>query len=563
MLVLVDPIDGSMNAKRGMPHHAVSIAVAEGDTMADVVFGYVRDFGPAEEWVAWRGGGAQRDGVRLDPSIGERRTAAGKLELVGVESADPRWLREAADDLVEVAHRLRAVGAIASTLCQVGGARLDGMTTLPGLPRGRRRGGPADRPRGRRARGLHRLRRPAVRSARPRAALARRRRADGRGAARDGPRPAALTARAAPGAGPATMGVVIDWTLARQVARGVAGLQPSGDPAPFEQPGEFAAESERLVSAYTGLEPAAPLPAAEAVGRDEWIEANLAMLGSVLEPVAGRVGKGLGPLSGPLGAAAGVLLAVEAGAVSGFLAGRVLGQYEFPVLDPDVPARLLFVAPNLAHAATQLEAEPDDLLRWVALHETTHALQFGGVPWLRTHLAGMVRELLDALSVDSSTLLRLPDPKDLRGLVESVREGGMAALAVGPEGRALLDRMQATMALIEGYAEHVMDAVGADVLPDLPGMRTAMERRRRDRSGLLRVLERLIGLDLKLRQYELGKAFCDEVVDRAGIDGLNRAWRAAESLPTLAELEGPGRLAQAHRAQAPQPRRLSRSGRAA
>ena len=129
-LVIVDPIDGSMNAKRGMAHHALSIAVAEGPTMADVVFGYVYDLGPGEEWVAERGAGATLDGQRLDASIGERRTRAGKLELVGIESADPRWIREAADALVETSHRLRAMGTIAVTLCQVAGARLDGMTTL-------------------------------------------------------------------------------------------------------------------------------------------------------------------------------------------------------------------------------------------------------------------------------------------------------------------------------------------------------------------------------------------------------------------------------------------------
>jgi myo-inositol-1(or 4)-monophosphatase len=130
VLVVVDPIDGSMNAKRGMPHHALSIAVAEGPAMGDVVFGYVRDFGPAEEWVAWRGAGAELNGARLDPALGERRTGDGKLELVGIESADPRWIRDSLDALVESTHRLRAIGTIASTLCQVAAARLDGMTTL-------------------------------------------------------------------------------------------------------------------------------------------------------------------------------------------------------------------------------------------------------------------------------------------------------------------------------------------------------------------------------------------------------------------------------------------------
>lgn len=129
-LVVVDPIDGSMNAKRGISHHALSIAVADGTTMGDVVFGYVYDLGPGEEWVAERGAGTLLDGERVDASIGERRSREGKLELVGIESADPRWLRDAADALVDTTHRLRAMGTIAVTLCQVAAARLDGMTTL-------------------------------------------------------------------------------------------------------------------------------------------------------------------------------------------------------------------------------------------------------------------------------------------------------------------------------------------------------------------------------------------------------------------------------------------------
>ena len=291
------------------------------------------------------------------------------------------------------------------------------------------------------------------------------------------------------------MSGVIDWTLASQVARGVSRLQPAGDPAPFEALAAPAAESERLVSEYTGLVAAVPLPVAEAVGRDEWADANLASMRALLDPLAGKLGSGLGPLSGVVGAAAGALLAAEVGAISGFLAGRVLGQYEFPVLDPQTPARLLFVAPNLGHAAVELEADADQLLRWVALHETTHALQFGGVPWLREHLSRMVEDLLGSMSVDRGRLLRIPDPSDLRALVESVREGGLATLALGPERRALLDRMQAFMAVLEGYAEHVMDAVGAQVLPDLPKLRGALDRRRRDRSGLLRIFEKLIGMD--------------------------------------------------------------------
>ena len=130
VLVVVDPIDGSLNAKRGLPHHAISIAVADGPTMADVAFAYVYDFGPGEEWVARRGEGAMLDGDPLDPGLGERRDRAGKLEVIGLESADPRWIAEVADLLPQHAARVRALGSIAITLCQVAAARLDGMFTI-------------------------------------------------------------------------------------------------------------------------------------------------------------------------------------------------------------------------------------------------------------------------------------------------------------------------------------------------------------------------------------------------------------------------------------------------
>ena len=128
--VIVDPIDGSLNAKRDASHYALSVAVADGDTMADVAFAFVHDFGCGEQWWARRGEGAWLDGQRLDPSLPERRSHEGKLELLGIESADPRFVRDHADGLVDVAHRLRALGAIAITLCQVAAARYDGMVTL-------------------------------------------------------------------------------------------------------------------------------------------------------------------------------------------------------------------------------------------------------------------------------------------------------------------------------------------------------------------------------------------------------------------------------------------------
>jgi myo-inositol-1(or 4)-monophosphatase len=128
--VIIDPIDGSLNAKRGISSYALSLAVADGATMADVAFGFVHDFGPSEQWWAWRGRGAWRDGLPLDPTLAERRGRDGRLEVLGIESADPRWIAASIDSLVQSAFRLRALGSIAASLCQVAAARFDGMVSL-------------------------------------------------------------------------------------------------------------------------------------------------------------------------------------------------------------------------------------------------------------------------------------------------------------------------------------------------------------------------------------------------------------------------------------------------
>src|SRR5579875_2848788 len=132
VLVVIDPIDGSLNAKRGIAHHALSVAVATGETMADVQFGYVNDLGTAEEWWAASGAGAFLNDEPLDPEVGERRGPDGRIEVVGIESADPRWLRGSIDALVERAYRLRALGAMAPSLCQVASGRFDALVSLRG-----------------------------------------------------------------------------------------------------------------------------------------------------------------------------------------------------------------------------------------------------------------------------------------------------------------------------------------------------------------------------------------------------------------------------------------------
>ena len=125
---MIDPIDGSVNAKRGSALRAVARR-RRGPDDGRRTFGFVQDFGPDEEWVAWLGGGAQLDGVRWTDA-GRAAHPNGKLEVLGIESADPRWVVQSADELAETAHRLRAIGAMAVSLCQVAAARFDAMASL-------------------------------------------------------------------------------------------------------------------------------------------------------------------------------------------------------------------------------------------------------------------------------------------------------------------------------------------------------------------------------------------------------------------------------------------------
>ncbi|MGH2912876.1 MAG: zinc-dependent metalloprotease, partial [Solirubrobacteraceae bacterium] len=334
----------------------------------------------------------------------------------------------------------------------------------------------------------------------------------------------------------------IDWNVAQRVGEMLAGErggwthQASGATNSVQP---LAEEFAERVSAYTGLTTGGNIPEIESIDRPRWIEANIATMRPLLEPLTDRVRHGSGPLAPALRSIMQLLLGAQVGAVTGILSQRVLGQYDIALLDAEREPRLLLLAPNIAQAARNLSLDHDEFTAWVAIHEVTHAVQFGGAPWLRAHLGGMLRELIDGMQVGFGRSLKLPDASDLRSLANRVRAGELLRLGLGEDRWTLVDRMQATMSLIEGHAEHVMDAVGADVLPTLHTMRSAMTRRRRERGWPWRILERLMGLEMKLRQYEVGREFCDEVVAQAGPRALTIAWSSAEMLPSTAELQSP------------------------
>ena len=335
---------------------------------------------------------------------------------------------------------------------------------------------------------------------------------------------------------------MVDWGLARQIA-GLAAGRGSEEAPPFDA-AALSVEMEPAVAGYTRLALSKPTPPAEVVSRAEWAAVNLEPLSHILDPVAERLDERLsfaGPLAGALRAGASATLAAEAGLVMGYLSSRVLGQYDVSLLGAETDPRLLFVGPNLAGAVRDLDVDADAFGRWICAHELTHVFQFQGVPWLREHMAGLLRRYVETLEVRiekgaAGGLPSLPDPQKL---VNAFREGGLAALVQSPEQRALMDEVQSAMSVIEGYSEHVMDRVAAEFIPGHEKLRTAMDRRRASRSAPQRIIERLLGFDVKLRQYEQGKKWADAVASLAGIEGLNRVWASPGAMPTARELQHP------------------------
>jgi len=318
---------------------------------------------------------------------------------------------------------------------------------------------------------------------------------------------------------------VIDWVLAERIATWVAGSTDA--PTPNCDLVALAAESERRVTAYTGLTPAQPLPSPEGIDRREWVSANTGAMRTLLDPVLTRAQQ-----------------ARKLGLVLGYLAQRVMGQYELVLLDEATdpsPPRLLFVLPNLGQAVRSFGAREEEFVTWVALHEVTHAVQFSAVQWLHGHLAGLVSKLLESaqLRVERERRPRMPSAAELLDAGRAVRRGDLISIVATADERHTIDRVQATMAVIEGHAEHVMDAVAPDLLPSLTQLRAALDRRRHSQSATSRLLARLLGMDLKLRQYEQGKAFFDAIVGAAGDEAMQLAFSGPEALPSLAELTDP------------------------
>ncbi|WP_244931191.1 zinc-dependent metalloprotease [Nocardioides sp. W7] len=330
---------------------------------------------------------------------------------------------------------------------------------------------------------------------------------------------------------------MVDWDLAVKIGSRIAGEGPAitreQAAAAVTELRAGATRSTGLVREFTGLDAPDDTAPVLVVDRPGWIQANADGFRTILSPLVDKLTEKKPP-SGLALAVGSRVTAVEIGGLLGFLAGKVLGQFD-PFHDPH--GRLLLVAPNIVHIERELGVDPTDFRLWVCLHEETHRVQFTAVPWMRDHLFSEVRAIAE--TVDSSPALE----DGLQRVFETLRSGvggGSLMDALGsPEQRAIVDRVTGVMSLLEGHADVVMDGVGPHVIPSVAVIRSKFNDRRGGVGTLDRLLRRLLGLDAKMAQYRNGAKFVRGVVDKVGMAEFNAVWERPEHLPTTAEIADP------------------------
>jgi coenzyme F420 biosynthesis associated uncharacterized protein len=345
----------------------------------------------------------------------------------------------------------------------------------------------------------------------------------------------------------------VSWELAEKVAIRVAGRDPFEDSYHYAslQPDfeELTAEAEELVTAETGLRPLTGPARARVTDRAGWVRANIASFQRLLRPLTDRITERMpanSPVAGPLTSVARSITGAELGTMLGWMSTRVLGQYDLLLVEEERPEDqdiVYYVGPNVIALEKRFAFPPREFRLWLALHEVTHRAQFTGVPWLRPHFLGLVDQSM--ANVD-------PDPKRflnaLKRAVEEMRsgknpleDGGIVALIAGDEQRVVLQQIQGMMSLLEGHGDITMDRAAGDRIPSADRFSRVLRERRANTRGAAKVLQQLIGLEAKLKQYEQGEAFIRAVEEAGGRELMDRVWEGPEALPTLDEVRDPGR----------------------
>ncbi|HYL52510.1 MAG TPA: zinc-dependent metalloprotease [Acidimicrobiia bacterium] len=352
----------------------------------------------------------------------------------------------------------------------------------------------------------------------------------------------------------------VDWPTARRIARLVAGRDPLSDSylaaslqADFEA---LTVHAEELVAEHTGLRAPGNVTA-RVLDRRQWVDSNLTSMRTMLDPLMQRFGARL--VHSPLAPMSRRVAAGELGALLGFLSQRVLGQYDLLVPDAAEPGMaggeargqgtdagvgdaVYYVGANVLGLEKRFAFRPRDFRLWIAIHEVTHRAQFTGVPWMRAYFLGLVRQAFDLVDPDPRTVLRAVTKAvdEIRAGRNPLDDGGVVGLFASPEQRGVLSQVQALMSLLEGHGNVVMDDLGSRHVVGQERMSRVLQARRQQR-GITSAVHKLLGLEQKMRQYEVGEKFVRGAIALAGPNAVDAAWEAPGNLPTLAELDAPDR----------------------
>ncbi|MEY2426143.1 MAG: hypothetical protein QOI61_1715 [Actinomycetota bacterium] len=336
----------------------------------------------------------------------------------------------------------------------------------------------------------------------------------------------------------------VAWGLAERIAVRVAGSEPLARSYHYASLApdfaELTAEAEELVFEEFGFRSLRGPARAQVVDRADWVRANIGSMRRLLRPLTERLESGM---RGPLAIPAQGVAALEVGAMLGWMATRVLGQYDALLFDEENAGDVVYyVGPNVLALEKRFGFPPREFRLWLALHEVTHRAQFTGVPWMHDYFRGLVDATVNVADIDPKRFLDA-----LRRSVEAVREGrnpldegGLVALLAGPEQYETLQKTQGLMSLLEGHGDVTMDRAGRGRIPSAARFSATLHARRNaPQPAVARFVQQLTGLDAKMKQYEAGERFIEAVENVGGPELLARVWEGPDKLPTLGEIRDP------------------------